>query len=103
MNCPLDGKRSADTKLIPLLKEYSDVFRSELPDGLPPKRSVDHAIETDHGAKSPHRLLYQLSPAELQEAKEYVVALMKKGNIRPSKSPYGTPLFSVKDGEKSLR
>jgi hypothetical protein len=50
MDCPLDGKRSADPKIILLLKEYSDVFRSELTDGFPPKMSVDHAIETEHGA-----------------------------------------------------
>jgi hypothetical protein len=103
MDCPLDRKRSADPKLIPLLKEYSDVFRSELPDGWPPKRSVDHAIETEHGAKPSHRSLYQLSPAEMQEGKEYVVDLMKKGMIRPKKSPYGAPLFFVKDGGKPLR
>jgi hypothetical protein len=103
MDCPLDRKRSADPKLIPLLKEYSDVFRSELPDGWPPKRSVDHAMETEHGAKPSHRSLYQLSPAEMQEAKEYVVDLMKKGMIRPRNSPYGAPLLFVKDGGKPLR
>lgn len=103
MDCTPDEKRSIDPKMQSLLKEYSDVFRSELPDGLPPKRSVDHAIETENGAKPPHRSLYQLSPAELQAAKEYVVDLMKKGKIRPSKSPYGAPLFFVKDGDKPLR
>jgi Reverse transcriptase (RNA-dependent DNA polymerase) len=29
--------------------------------------------------------------------------LMKKGKIRPSKSPYGGPLFFLKDGDKPLR
>jgi hypothetical protein len=39
----------------------------------------------------------------LQAAKEYVVYLMKKGTIRPSKSPYGALLFFVKDGDKLLQ
>jgi hypothetical protein len=55
MDCTQDEKRSIDPKIKSLLKEHSDLFRSELPDGLPPKRSVDHAIETEHGAKPPHR------------------------------------------------
>jgi hypothetical protein len=70
---------------------------------LPPKRSVDLAIETEHGAKPSYRSLYQLSTAELQEAKENVVDLKMKGTIRPNKSPYGAPLFFVKDGDKPLR
>jgi Reverse transcriptase (RNA-dependent DNA polymerase) len=64
---------------------------------------MDHSIETEPGAKPPHRPLYQLSPAELHAAKEYVVDLMHKGKIRPSKSPYGAPLFFVKYGNKPIR
>jgi hypothetical protein len=93
MDCKENEKQKINPKIKPLLTHYSDVFRSELPDGLPPKRSVDHAIETEHGAKPPHRSLYQLSPAELQAAKEYVADLIKTKRIRPSKSPYGAPLL----------
>jgi hypothetical protein len=103
MDCTENAKPSIDPRMNSPFKDYSDVFRSELPEGLPPKRSVDHGIETEHGAKPPHRSLYQLSSAELQAAKDYVMDLMKKGKIRPSKSPYGAPLFFVKDGDKRLR
>ena len=51
------------TRLANLLKKYESVFRSELPQGLPPKRSIDHEIETEKGAKPPKRSLFQLSPA----------------------------------------
>src|SRR5437667_6615916 len=34
-----------------LLKEYTDVLREELPDGLPPVRSIEHAI--DMGSERP--------------------------------------------------
>ena len=40
---------------------------------------------------------------ELKAAKEYVEDLMKKGKIRTSKSPYGAPLFFVKEKNKPLR
>ena len=67
-----------------ILQKYEEVFRSELPDGLPPKRLVDHEIETEGGSKPPHRPLFQLSPRELKACKEYVESLLKKGNIRRS-------------------
>jgi hypothetical protein len=102
-DCSQDELKVDDARIKALMERYSDVFRTELPDGLPPKRSVDHAIETEPGAKPPHRSSYQLSHAELQAAKEYVVDLMKKGKIRPNRSLYGAPLFIVKDGDKPLR
>lgn len=92
------GKQDARTSA--LLKKYECVFRSELPAGLPPERSVEHTIEVEKRSKPPHRPLYQLSPAEFKAAKEYVEDLLKKGKIRRSKSPYGAPLFFVKEEDK---
>jgi hypothetical protein len=40
-----------DSELEWLLGEYQDIFRNELPEGLPPKRAVDHEINT--GSESP--------------------------------------------------
>lgn len=85
-----------DPEIMQLKDEFKEVFRKELPDGLPPKRDVDHKIETVEGSTQPHRGIYQLLPAELMATKEYVTKLLKKGKIRPSKSPYGAPLFFVK-------
>ena len=93
----------SNENLKKVLQKFEEVFQSELPAGLPPKREVDHEIETEKDAKPPHRSLYQLSPVELKATKEYVEDLMKKGKIRPSKSPYGAPLFFVKENGKPLR
>ena len=71
-----------------------------LPYGLPPKRNVDHAIEVENGTKPPYRPLLQLSSAELVATKEYIVDLISRRNIRRSKSPYGAPLFFVKQKGK---
>ena len=47
----------SNRKLDAILHKYEEVFRSELPDGLPPKRLVDHEIEVEKGSKPPHRPL----------------------------------------------
>ncbi len=86
-----------------ILRKYNNVFQEELPPGLPPKRSVDHEIEVDKDSKPPHRPLYQLSPAELEAAKIYVQDLLRKGKIRPNKSPYGASLFFFNEKNKPLR
>jgi len=95
-----DGEKMEDPKLNGILEKYSSVFRSELPDGLPPKRSVDHEIVVEEGNKPPRKPLFQLSPEELKAAKEYVDELLRSRKIRPSKSPYGAPLFFVKEPDK---
>lgn len=88
------------SKLDEIMTTFKGVFRDHLPPGLPPKRKVDHAIEVPPNSKPPHRPLFQLSPAELLATKEYVTDLLKRGKIRPSISPYGAPLFFVKQKGK---
>jgi hypothetical protein len=65
-------------KVKRLLEFYKDVFRTDLPKGLPPRRSFDHAIGTEPDKKPSHRPLYQLSTVELRAAKEYLVELLKR-------------------------
>lgn len=79
------------------------MFREELPDVIPPKRSVDHVFETDRNLKPPHRPLFQLSPLELDAAKKYVEELLRKGKIQPSRSSYGNSLFFVKEKDKPMQ
>src|SRR5437667_2356955 len=73
----------AKTKLKRLLKEYKDIFCEELPDGLPPKRAVDHAI--DHSPVNKNA--YPLSVQQLQEQVRQIEDLLKRGLIRESISP----------------
>lgn len=92
--------RHEDPEMMAIEKEFSSVFHDDLPDGLPPKRNIDHQIEIRVDAKPPHKPIFQLSPAELLATKEYVTELLKKGKIRPSKSPFRAPLFFVKQNGK---
>lgn len=72
--------------------DYEDVFSNELP-GLPPHRDVDFTIElhldTSPISVTPYRMAY----AELQELKIQLQELLDKGFIRPSTSPWGTPVL----------
>jgi Reverse transcriptase (RNA-dependent DNA polymerase)/RNase H-like domain found in reverse transcriptase/Integrase zinc binding domain/Chromo (CHRromatin Organisation MOdifier) domain/gag-polyprotein putative aspartyl protease/Integrase core domain len=88
-------------RLQAILEAYKDVF-AELP-GLPPERNVCHTIPLVPGAKPPHRRMYRLSPAELEEVKRQVADLLAKGLIEPSSSPYGAPILFVQKADGSLR
>jgi hypothetical protein len=51
----LDPQIPADKKLADLLKEYKDVFKLELPRGLPPGWNMGHSIPVEPGAPPPSR------------------------------------------------
>ena len=82
--------------------KYVDVFPDELL-GLPPRRVVDFSIElrpgTLHISMTPHRM----APVELQELRVQLQELLDKGFIRPSTSPWGSPVLFVKKKDKTLR
>ncbi|XP_074324025.1 uncharacterized protein LOC141660946 [Apium graveolens] len=76
----------------PVVKEYEDVFPDELP-GLPPHREVEFTIELVPGAEPISKAPYLMAPLELQELKEQLQELLDRGFIRPSVSPWGTPVL----------
>jgi hypothetical protein len=71
----------------------------ELPEDLPSRKRVDHAIKVMPGVAPPAKAPYQMSHEELKELKVQLEELFTKGYIKPSKSPSGAPiLFIHKDG-----
>ena len=86
-----------------MLKSYGDIFPSELPNHPPPSRDVDHRIELEPGSKPASRPCYRLSFSELDELKKQLEDLLKKGLIRPSKSPWGAPILFVKKKTGEMR
>ena len=77
------------------------MFPDKLPYGPPPKRQIDHEIDTVPGEAPPHKSPYKLSPAEMDELKRQIETLLEEGWIRPSSSPYGAPILFIpkKDGK----
>jgi transposase InsO family protein len=84
-----------------VIKKYNDVFADELP-GLPPHRKFDHSIDTE-SAKPIHKNPYRMSPLELTELKKQLTELLEKKLIRPSASPWGSPVLFVRKKEGTLR
>lgn len=85
------------------LREFEDVFASDKAGSLPSKKSTDHAIDLVPGATPPYGPIYPLSQSELRELREYIDDNLKKGRIRPSKSPAGAPILFVPKKDGTLR
>lgn len=89
------GWAGADKEMQEMLDEFKDVFRNDLPDGLPPNRDVDHVIDT--GTEKPvNQNAYPLSVQQLVEQTKQIEALFKRGLIQESISPWGAPVLFVR-------
>ncbi|GKE80233.1 putative reverse transcriptase domain-containing protein, partial [Tanacetum coccineum] len=63
---------------------------------LPPQRQVEFRIDLIPGATPVAKSPYRLAPSEMQELLEQLQELQDKGFIRPSHSPWGSPVLFVK-------
>ncbi|GJZ65806.1 reverse transcriptase domain-containing protein, partial [Tanacetum coccineum] len=78
------------------------VFPEDL-SGLPPQRQVEFRIDLVPGATPIAKSPYRLAPLKMQELSGRLQELQDKGFIRPSHSPWGTPVLFVKNKDGSLR
>jgi hypothetical protein len=62
-----DMQHSLSPAVANILQEYSDVFPSEIPAGLPPIRDIEHQIDLIPGASLPNHALYETNPEETKE------------------------------------
>ena len=86
---------------IPTVSDFLDVFPEGLP-GLPPHREIEFAIDVVPGAIPTSITPYRMAPLELKELKFQLQELLEKGFIRPSVSPWGTPVLFVKKKDGTL-
>lgn len=86
-----------------MVNRYKDVFPKELPKQLPPKRNVEHEIKLEENSKPPSKAPYRLSFVEQDELKKQLKNLTDSKLIRPSNSPFGSPVLFVKKKSGELR
>ena len=98
----LEDEVRPDLDLPRVVCEYVDVFPDELP-GLPPNRDVDFGIELHPGISPISMTPHRMAPVELQELRVQLHELLDKGFVRPSTSPWGTPILFAKKKGKTLR
>ncbi|KAJ3518444.1 hypothetical protein NM688_g9438 [Phlebia brevispora] len=100
-----DEDTTAWKSLVPeWLHEYGTVFSKKKSERMPERKAYDHPIDFEEGASLPKPAkIYPLSPKERNSLDEWIDEELRKGYIRPSKSPVAAPFFFVKKHDGSLR
>jgi Reverse transcriptase (RNA-dependent DNA polymerase)/RNase H-like domain found in reverse transcriptase/Integrase zinc binding domain/Integrase core domain/Retroviral aspartyl protease len=81
-------------KAVSLLREFEKIFD---PNPAPPMdRSSEHGIAVPPGTKPTQRAAYRLSHAEEEEVKKRIKELIEAGHIKPSQSPWSSPVLFAK-------
>ena len=85
-----------------MVRYYPNVFPEELP-GMPPDCDVEFIIDLLPGTGPIAKRPYRMSVDELAELKKQLDELISKGYIRPSASPWGSPVLFIKKKDSSMR
>jgi transposase InsO family protein len=109
--CPADCQESkpkpVNIRNVAIPEQYQEfhrVFEKESFDQLPPHRPWDHAIDLLPDCNGIEGKIYPLPPERKRELDKFLDENLAAGKIRPSKSPYASPIFFVKKKETgSLR
>ena len=99
----LDGSSADITRIPKEYQRYRDLFSGKLKTGLPKHSRWDHEIPLKPGMEPKFHKVYALSPDKQQALKEYLEENLRKGYIRPSKSPAGYPILFVPKKNGKLR
>ena len=84
--------------------KWIKVFGKKQSERMPTRKIWDHVIDTKEGFIPRKGKVYPLSREEREEVREFIQEQLRKGYIRPSKSPQMAPVFFVgkKDGKKRM-
>jgi hypothetical protein len=77
-------------------EDYLDVFSKEKPKRFPPEREDDHQIKFMENVPKYFKAdVYSLTIDQMAFLRKWLDEELKKGFIRPSKSPYPCPTFLI--------
>uniref|UniRef100_A0A2N9HZR1 Reverse transcriptase n=1 Tax=Fagus sylvatica TaxID=28930 RepID=A0A2N9HZR1_FAGSY len=102
MQCNLcQGTELPEGDVQEVLEEFQTVF--EEPQGLPPNRGHEHQIMLKAEAKPTSQRPYRYPFYQKGEIEKIVQELLKSGCIRPSLSPFASPVLLVRKADGSWR
>ena len=87
---------------VKVVRDFKGVFPEKL-DSLPPEREIEFSIDLVPDTMPLSKAPYRMAPAELKELKMQLQDLLDSGFIRPSSSPWGSPVLFVKKKDGALR
>ncbi|KAL0539505.1 hypothetical protein IC582_023720 [Cucumis melo] len=96
-----EGEESNLPMIRNLLAKNRIIF--ELPKGLPPKRAVDHRILIQEGQNPINVRPYKYGYIQKGEIERLVSEMLQAEIIRPSRSPYSSPVLLVKKKDGGWR
>ncbi|XP_057424795.1 uncharacterized protein LOC130718278 [Lotus japonicus] len=96
-----DWRANVPADLVSILHQFPSIF--EPPEGLPPHRRQDHAIHLKEGAQIPNLRPYRYPHYQKNEIEKLVAKMLDAGIIRPSTSPFSSPIILVRKKDGSWR
>lgn len=102
--CPVQSTKPTESVPDPvqqLISSNEHLFKD--PDSLPPSREFDHSIPLLPGVKPVNVKPYRYSPSQKDEIERQIQEMLENGIIRPSQSPFASPVILVKKKDGSWR
>jgi hypothetical protein len=96
----VEGEAALRVQDIRVVRDFADMFPAELP-GIPPERDAAFEIKLIPGTQPIHKVPYRMALKEQIELKRQLDDLLAKGFIRPSRSPWASPVLFVEKKDKS--
>ena len=98
---PLNRPEISEPQMAKLLAKYADIFAE--PKSLPPHRSHDHKILLKPGTSPINVRPYRYPVLQKDIIEKTVQEMLQVGVVRPSQSPYSSPIVLVKKKDDTWR
>lgn len=89
------------SQLQKVLQSFPEVFNERL--GLPPKQDIEHSIILQEGTPPVNVRPYHYPHYQKNEKERQVQEMITQGIIRPSSSPFSSPVILVKKKDDTWR